>query len=155
VFLYVVQVIAGFTASRGAPAIPVRAILMPGAAFIHTFFTIIILVQLSLLFFKTTTSTELRDALSIIEEKIRRTAQKIPLFGRRVSAQAHAAKTFAVFLSCIPTVFEAWNRIDRAWRARGGKNGIAKMRALLPVFLSVCLHEASQKARALAAREQP
>jgi energy-coupling factor transporter transmembrane protein EcfT len=67
--------------------------------------------------------------------------------------QAHAAKTFAVFLSCIPAVFESWNRIERAWLARGGKNGIAKMRALLPVFLSVCFHAASQKARALASRE--
>jgi energy-coupling factor transporter transmembrane protein EcfT len=127
--------------------------LVPDRAFVNTFFTILFLVQLSLLFFKTTTGMELREALCVIEEKLRGALKKIPCLGRRVSEEARFSKIFTVFLSFIPSVFEAWNRAERAWQARGGKNGSRKIAALVPALFSVCLYAAWLKARALAARE--
>jgi energy-coupling factor transporter transmembrane protein EcfT len=134
-----------------APAL--LSALVPDRDFVNTFFTILILVQLSLLFFKTTTGMELREALSVIEERLRGALTKIPIAGKRVSDEARFSKIFTVFLSFIPAVFEAWNRAERAWQARGGKNGSRKIATLVPALFSVCLYAASLKARALAARE--
>jgi len=161
-FLYVVQKFAFFFSMAvsgssekfsASSAREIIVFLKPDASFIQTFFVIILLIQISFLFFKTTSSIALRDALCAIEETTRRVLRKNSFAARYVTSNAGFAKIFAVFLSCIPSVFEAWQRCDRAWRARQGKNGIQKIRFLLPVFFSLCFHAASLKARSLAARE--
>jgi hypothetical protein len=49
-------------------------------------------------------------------------------------------------------VFELWQKIDCAWTARGGKNGVAKIKTLTPVLIALSFYEAAAKARAIAAR---
>lgn len=80
-------------------------------------------MQFTSLFFKTTTSIALQEAL----EKI------LP---------NSLAKTFSLFITFIPLLFSVWFKLDRSWKARGGKSGIAKIFALLPVFISASLHKA-------------
>jgi energy-coupling factor transporter transmembrane protein EcfT len=132
VFLYAVQTVSAlFAAKNVAHAAQFFAAFVPGRVFAVAFFRIAFAAQFSFLFYKTTTGAELREALSVL-----------PGFSR----------VFSVFLTCVPDVLEAWNRTDRAWTARCGKNGIQKITALMPAFFSACFYAASQKARALASR---
>jgi energy-coupling factor transporter transmembrane protein EcfT len=126
------------------------AFLLPDESFVHMFFILTILVDLSLLFFKTTTSAALGESLIYIEENARKPLVK--LSGGRVRGEAEFARTFSVFVSFIPAVFAAWDRASLAWQARGGGNGAKKIASLMPSFLSVCFFCAARKARALEAR---
>jgi energy-coupling factor transporter transmembrane protein EcfT len=125
--------------ARSFSAGEVLGALFPGGDFCAAFFSTMILVQGSQLFYKTTTSTELKDALETVEKKI--------------SGKTRFSRVFTVYVSFVPQVFEAWNRLERAWWARGGKNGVSKAAVLVPALFSLCFSAAWQKARALAARE--
>lgn len=80
-------------------------------------------MQFTSLFFKTTTSISLQEAL----EKV------LP---------HSVARTFSLFITFIPLLFSVWFKLERSWKARGGKSGIAKLFALLPVFISASLYKA-------------
>jgi energy-coupling factor transporter transmembrane protein EcfT len=55
-------------------------------------------------------------------------------------------------MSFIPAEFELWGMIDRSWKARGGKNGIKKIKTLSFVFMSISFYKADKKAKAISAR---
>ena len=112
--------------------------LFPGGDFCAALFSTMILVQGSQLFYKTTTGIALKDALETVEKKL--------------SGKTKFSRAFAVYLSFVPQVFESWNRLERAWRARQGKNGVSKAAALVSALFSLCFNAAWHKARALAAR---
>ncbi|WP_428770595.1 CbiQ family ECF transporter T component [Treponema sp. HNW] len=80
-------------------------------------------LQITSLFFNTTTSLELKSAL----EKI------LP---------ARIALLFVLFLAFIPMLFSVWARLELSWKARAGKNGVKKLFVLLPVFISLSLFKA-------------
>lgn len=80
-------------------------------------------LQITSLFFNTTTSLELKAAL----EKI------LP---------AHAALLFVLFLTFIPMLFSVWAQLERSWKARAGKNGVKKLFVLFPIFISLALFKA-------------
>ena len=80
-------------------------------------------VQTTSLFFNTTTSLELKQALEKILPKT-------------------AAISFTLFLVFIPLLFSVWAQAQRAWKARAGKNGIKKLFVLLPVFISLSFYKA-------------
>jgi energy-coupling factor transporter transmembrane protein EcfT len=140
VFLYAVKTAPALFLlyKRGFFAGEALGVLCPGKDFCAAFFSTMILVQGSLLFYKTTTGIELKDALETVE--------------KRLTGKIKFSRAFAVYLSFVPQVFEAWNRLERAWRARRGKNGVLKAAALVPALFSLCFSAAWQKARALAAR---
>ncbi|HZK20114.1 MAG TPA: hypothetical protein VFC68_05245 [Treponemataceae bacterium] len=90
-------------------------------------------IQCTSLFFKTTTSLEIKEALENIEQKIS--------FGK---SSGNFSQTFALFIQFIPSVFFVWQQINRSWQVRAGKNNIFKFVILLPVFVSVLLKKAHQ-----------
>lgn len=94
-----------------------------GTALIILIAKLLCSMQFTSLFFKTTTALSLQEAL----EKI------LPY---------RIAMTFSLFITFIPLLFAVWFKIERSWKARGGKNGVAKIFALLPVFLSAALYKA-------------
>ena len=55
-----------------------------------------------------------------------------------------AAVSLSLLLVMIPAVFDVWNEVSAAWKARGGKNGIRKAVILMPVFLNLCLDKADR-----------
>jgi len=99
-------------------------------------------MQFTSLFFKTTTSLALKNALENIEKKI--------TFGKTSCA---FSQTFALFINFIPTVFSVWHQIEKSWIARGGKNGFFKYMTLLPVFISILLQKAHKTFLALENRK--
>ena len=111
-------------------------VLIPQNKFVHMFLRLLIIVQLSALLFRTTSMLEIRDCLSI------------SAFTTRFSG------SFALFAGFIPEIFQAWTQIDRAWQARGGRNGFTKIRALVFILITLSFEKAARKAVAMAARER-
>jgi len=140
VFLYVMQF---FTARRS---------FIPEKSLAEDILRLFLIMQVSGLLFRTTSSAAMKEGLETLEIKIRAFLRRIPLLGRKIKAKPFFAVIFALFLSFIPAIFEIWGRIELAWAARGGKNGFKKLKTLLPVLFCLSFNEASKKTRALAAR---
>jgi energy-coupling factor transporter transmembrane protein EcfT len=116
---------------------------------------LVLIMQLSALLFRTTTSIEIKATLCRAETGIRRLIKKAP-FARNISLDARLGKSAALMMSFIPVLFELWEKLNRAYRARsGGRAGLGMQKAhvLLAALVSLAFHHAAEKARALAARE--
>jgi biotin transport system permease protein len=57
-----------------------------------------------------------------------------------------------LMLGFIPRFFAVWEDADLAWRARGGKNGPARILFLVPLAVEKMMEKASETAEALEAR---
>ncbi|MDR2509047.1 MAG: hypothetical protein LBC77_00215 [Spirochaetaceae bacterium] len=123
----------------------------PGVEFFLYASRLFFIIQISALFFRGTTSIEIKDTLCDIELFSRRLIVKLP-FAKRISLRPRHALRIALALSFIPQLFSLWHKLNTAYRARGGKGGIQKIRLLLRALLSLSFHAAAEKARALAAR---
>ncbi|MDR3283650.1 MAG: hypothetical protein LBS97_00535 [Treponema sp.] len=110
------------------------AVLIPTPASLTAFAHLWTLTQVSSLFFRTTSPIALRHGIAAVA----------PFKG--------IAEAIALFFGFIPGVFECWNRLELAWAARGGKNGLRKIAVLTPLLVSRGFYEASQKAQAMEAR---
>jgi len=99
---------------------------------------------LASLFFRTSSSLELRSAFESLELGLRR--------GLHLKLKTPVAEALSLFVCFIPLVSKNWKQAERAWFVRGGKNSIKKYLVLLPVFFSVGMKEAYNLARALSIR---
>ena len=95
---------------------------------------LVCLMQISSLFFNTTSSLQLKEAL----EKI------LPF---------KVALLFSLFLFFIPTLFSIWTKLDYSWKARGGKKGLLKIFKLFPIFISESLYKGQKLMYALQNRQ--
>jgi biotin transport system permease protein/energy-coupling factor transport system permease protein len=111
-----------------------------------------LVMQLSALLFRTTTSIEIKETIATIETGIRMAVRKLP-FARTIDPNAKLAKYAALMINFIPALFELWEKLNRAYQARCGRGGPKKYRILLIALFSLSFHYASEKAKALAARE--
>lgn len=85
------------------------------------------------IFFRTTSHLEMRQSLEKIETCI--------TFGQ---SKLTFSKSFALFLNFLPQLFETWNSLDLAWRARKGRRSIRKIIVLLPVFITLSIKKANE-----------
>jgi biotin transport system permease protein/energy-coupling factor transport system permease protein len=154
VVMYILSVFSQLAEIR-CPA-PVRELLMtvftPQDQFLHTCLRLCVIVQLSALLFRTTTSLEIRDNLNAIEHGIRRALSRVPLIQKHISLRPRLSGRLALFAGFIPEIFQIWTQIDRAWRARGGKPGLAKIKTLVFVLITVSFAKTAAKADAMSAR---
>jgi energy-coupling factor transporter transmembrane protein EcfT len=112
---------------------------------------LLLIMQLSALFFRTTTSAETKGAIRGLETNIRGAIKKLP-FTKNISAEAKFGVSLALTISFIPELFGLWERLNRAYQARGCKGGLKKARILLIALFSLSFSYAEKKARALSAR---
>ena len=103
---------------------------------------LIAVMQTSSLFFRTSTSLEIRNAISKIETKFNR--------GKK---QNSFTQILFLFLNFIPMVAKTYNQLKLSWKARCGKSGIKMCIILLPVLFSVSIKKAWNMSRALLIRE--
>ncbi len=96
------------------------------------------------LVFRTTTSCELKAALSGFEMSIKK---RLGLKGGPV-----ISRQFALLILFIPMMLEVYNQTEKAWMARGGKNGIKKLTAIIPIMFSVGMKKARDVEKAISAR---
>jgi biotin transport system permease protein/energy-coupling factor transport system permease protein len=126
-------------------------VLKPDASYILLALRLLLIIQISALIFRTTSSIEIKDALCIIETKTRLFLKKYLV--KNISLKTKLSTSLALTLSFIPEIFEQWSRIDRACRARKVKNNFRKFKILFTALLSISFDKAARKAKALAARE--
>ena len=100
--------------------------------------------MLASLFFRTSSSLQLREGLEQIERAVRRVLHLKP--GTTIS------QTLSLVLCFIPMVSKNWNQARLAWAARGGKVSLKMYVVLLPVFFSVGMKQAWNTARAMSLR---
>jgi len=129
-------------------------VFLPRADFLHAALRLTLVVQLSALLFRTTSSVEIREALVSLERRIRLILKRLPLFGKAISTRPRFLQNISLFLSFIPEIFEAWSTFNLAWKARGGKQGIVKIKTLVFVLITLSFEKASLKSRALEARQK-
>ena len=96
---------------------------------------LVCLMQISSLFFNTTSSLQLKETL----EKI------LPF---------KVAVLFSLFLFFIPILFSIWTKLDYSWKARGGKKGLLKIFKLFPIFISESLYKGQKLMYALRNRSE-
>jgi biotin transport system permease protein len=102
------------------------SVLIPNIEYLRISLRLVLIVQISALLFRTTSSLEIREVVRL--------------------------QTISLFLCFIPEIFRIWTSINLAWKARGGKEGFAKIKTLMFILISLAFDKAAAKARALEAR---
>jgi biotin transport system permease protein/energy-coupling factor transport system permease protein len=146
--------VENFTSFLSVLSVPVliSAALMPRPDFIRIALRLVLIVQLSALLFRSTSSIEIREGLTSIERFVRKLLSHLPFFGKWISPQCRIAGAISLFLCFIPEIFENWTAINLAWKARAGKQGLSKIKTTVFVLISLCMEKAAVKAKALEAR---
>ena len=98
-------------------------------------------LSITSLFYRTTSNIQFRHGFSTIERFITR------------KEESRFADLLGMTLTFIPRIVTCWQRIDTAWKARGGKNSLRKIIVLTPRLFSVSLNDAYEKARAIESRK--
>ena len=152
--MYALSVFSTLLDNLGSVPLADLAVLVftPRQDFLRVSLSLALVVQLSALLFRTTSSVEIREGLGVIERFIRRVFSRLPFLGKRISVRPRFSQNIALFLSFIPEVFETWTGFNLAWKARGGRQGPAKIKTLCFVLISLSFERAALKARALEAR---
>ena len=120
-------------------------IFFPAFEFLRIALRLVLIIQLSALLFRTTSSMEIREGLGFIEQFVRR------MF--RISSRFRFTESHSLFLCFIPEIFETWFNINLAWKARGGKNGLKKISTLVFILITLSFEKAAVKAKAMDARK--
>jgi len=101
-------------------------VFIPNLEYLRITLRLVLIVQVSALLFRTTSSLEIREFVRL--------------------------EIISLFLSFIPEIFKIWNSVNLAWKARGGKEGFRKIKTLMFILISLSFEKAALKARALEAR---
>jgi len=152
--MYGLSVFSVLFENWGSMSLPTLAAIafLPRADFLHSALRLTLVVQLSALLFRTTSSVEIREALINLERRIRLILKHLPLLGKAITPRPRFLQNISLFLSFIPEIFETWAAFNLAWKARGGKQGTAKIKTLVFVLITLSFEKAALKARALEAR---
>ncbi|MDR2417847.1 MAG: energy-coupling factor transporter transmembrane protein EcfT [Treponema sp.] len=153
-FLYLISIFTNLS-STGFTIVSSTAfikILLPNDEYALYILRLLLVMQLSALLFRTTTSIEIKEVICSVEIAIRGVLRKLP-FARNISLTAKFGTSAALTINFIPALFELWDKLNRAYRARGGKGGLKQFRVLLVALIALSFHYAERKARALLARE--
>jgi biotin transport system permease protein/energy-coupling factor transport system permease protein len=129
------------------------AVLAPNPEFLQICLRLILIIQLSSLLFRSTSSMEIREGLISAEMFFRRAFSSFPIFRKHNSLQPRFSQNLSLFLGFIPEIFENWSAINMAWKARGGKNSFSKIKTVVFLLISFNMEKAAVKSRALAARQ--
>ena len=120
--------------------------LIPDEITIRIIIRLICAIQAAALFYHTTTNLEIRRGISDIEIAIRN------IFSRKKSIKPQFSHSLSLMLTFIPEILLSWNELNKAWKARGGKNGLSKMKKLIPALISLSMNKAYKTALALISR---
>jgi len=128
------------------------AALIPREDFLRVALSLAVVMQLSALLFRTTSSVEIREGLFAVERFFRSVFSCLPFFGKQFSPHPRFAQNITLFLCFVPEIFQTWSSIDLSWKARGGRQGWAKIKTLVFILITLSFEKASVKAKAFEAR---
>ena len=129
--------ITGFIQS-GLPPSPhtIAGLFLPDGAYLPLFAHLGLSLEISSLFYRTTSTMQFHEGFAAIERALTR------------RKQTPFADLLALTITFIPRIASFWQQIDTAWQARGGKKSIFRITSLIPVLFRVSLREAYGKALA-------
>ena len=93
-------------------------------------------LEISSVFYRTTSTMSFRKGFSQIEGKLRKNGTPL-------------SDALSLTLSFIPGLAAFWQKTENAWKARMGKGGIKKIMALTPILFRTGMGEAYKKSLAL------
>ena len=127
ILMYILSVFSVFFDNfRTMSAGELYAVLIPRYEYLRITLRLVLIVQISALVFRTTSTLEVREAVRL--------------------------EIISLFLSFIPEIFKIWASVNLAWKARGGKDNLLKIKTVVFVLISLCFEKAALKAKALEAR---
>jgi biotin transport system permease protein/energy-coupling factor transport system permease protein len=125
--MYVLSVFSNFIDNfRLIPVDQFFTILILRDEYLRISLRLVLVVQISALLFRTTSSLEIREVVRL--------------------------EIISLFLCFIPEIFKTWTSINLAWKSRGGKEGFNKIKTLSFILISLSFEKAALKAKALEAR---
>lgn len=149
-FLYLVNVLINFSLAKSFS----RELFIPTNSISLSMVRLLVTVQLASLFYKTTTSSQLKFSLEHLEVFLRKLLRKNPLLRKRVSVKPSMTFTFTLVIAFIPRLFSLWNQLRLAWQARGGSVGLSMIPTLFPQLLALAFSDAENTWQAILNREQ-
>jgi biotin transport system permease protein len=127
ILMYVLSVFSNLIDNfRLMPLNQFFTMLIPDHEYLRITLRLVLIVQISALLFRTTSSLEIREVVRL--------------------------EIISLFLCFIPEIFKIWTSINLAWKSRGGKEGLVKIKTLMFILISLSLEKAAIKAKALEAR---
>lgn len=132
----IINIIAFINEKRLLAVHEILKVLTPDTVYLSLFMHLGLSMQITSVFFRTTSTMQLNEGLSIIEKTITRKTYT-PL-----------SDMLSLTITFIPRLSSFWNQIETAWKARGGKEKIGKITTLSPILFRVSMHEAYLKALA-------
>jgi biotin transport system permease protein/energy-coupling factor transport system permease protein len=126
----------------------VPIIFTPKSDLLQITLRLVVIIQLSALLFRTTSSLEIRESLRAVEKRI---LSLLP-FIKRKEKQYLVSESICLFICFIPEIFSTWSSVNLAWKARSGKQGVKKIKTTVFVLISLSMEKAALKAKAYAAR---
>lgn len=147
---YLVNIITSFGQIKSLSL----AILIPSATISSSILRLLVSLQLSRFFYKTTSTIQLKFSLEKIEVQLRRLLQGLPFFGKKIQGRATLTFTLTMTVSFIPRLMELWNQLELSWKARGGATGLKMIYILFPQLLLLAFTEAENTWQAILSREE-
>jgi len=127
ILMYILSVFSIFTGNfRSLTYNELYTVFIPRYEYLCIILRLALIVQISALVFRTTSALEIRKAARL--------------------------EIISIFLCFIPEIFKIWSSVNLAWKARGGKNNLLKIKTVVFVIISLCFEKAALKAKALEAR---
>lgn len=122
--------------SDGAILTRVIQILQPDGKFPSMAIHLCLSLIITSIFFRTTTVIQFSDGFYTIENALTKGKSSI------------VSTTLSLTITFIPRIAAFWNRLCFAWKSRGGKDGIVKIKKLTPALFKTSMGEAYQKSMA-------
>ena len=143
---------------RFAGPLPDAAALKSGLADSGIYlFRLALAVLAGTVFYETTSSLEIRQAIYRVQDALARIAGR--LLPARLSPATRRYPDVALLLSLtisfIPRIFDAWSRLNRSWDARGGardrspRGAWKRLTTLIPLLIVTLLDVAAETDRAI------
>ena len=119
-------------------------VLIPTEKDIKILLQMFLTLQITSIFFTTTTSIQIKEGLEDIEIFTRKILKKLPFLKKRISADPNISESVSILITFIPKLFVLWQQIDNAWKNRTKKFNIKKISTLLVTFISLCFVQADK-----------
>ena len=116
-------------------------VLTPDEKFFPSGIHLCLSVQISSIFYRSTSPLQFNSAFKQIEHFVFR-REKTPV-----------AETLSLTINFIPGIARLWNRIDSAWISRGGKKNVKRISSLTPILFKTAMSDAYKKSLAKMNRE--
>ncbi len=115
----------------------ISKIFIPNLTYLPLLAHLALSLEITSIFYRTTSTGQFKDGFSSIEMFLTR------------KDSAPLSDTLALAISFIPRISTFWNRLERAWISRGGKDSIFKAIYLFPKLFHVSLREGYEKTLAI------